>query len=166
MRLGPHRRGTLLYWCLGWLLAALLAGACQPAAPPSSAPSSPAGIDAAATKAVKDTWVVGQGDEPSTLDPPNHWTTADSAIGAHIFDTLVDIQGPDLQMQGIIAERWENLSPTVWRFHLRRGLKTHDGGELKAEDVKYSLELAMAPTSKTHGSAPDVARVSCVEPLT
>jgi peptide/nickel transport system substrate-binding protein len=166
MRLVPHRPGTRLYSCLAWLLAGLLAGACQPAAPPSSVTSSPAGPDGAATKAVKDIWVVGQSDEPGTLDPPNYWTTADSAIGAHIFDTLVDIQGPDLQMVGIIAERWENPSPTVWRFHLRQGLKAHDGGELKAEDVKYSLELAMDPKSKTHGYATEITNVIVVDPLT
>jgi peptide/nickel transport system substrate-binding protein len=166
MRPVPRRTGPKPYRCLAWLLVGLLAGACQPAAPPASVTSSQAGPGGAATTAAKDTWVVGQGDEPSTLDPPNHWTTADSAIGAHIFDTLVDIQGPELQMQGIIAERWENLSPTVWRFHLRPSLKTHDGGELRAEDVKYSLELAMDPKSKTHGYATDIASVSVVDPLT
>ncbi len=166
MRLAPHRPGTRRYTCLAWLFAGLLAAACQPAAPPSSDSSSRTGLDGAAATTVKDTWVVGQGDEPGTLDPPNNWTTADSAIGAHIFDTLVDIQGPDLQMVGVIAERWENLSPTVWRFHLRSGLKAHDGGALQAEDVKYSLELAMDPKSKTHGYATDIAQVIVVDPLT
>src|SRR5215204_2363084 len=134
MRMVPRRTGPHLRGCLAWLLVGLLAGACQPAAPPASVTSPQAGSGGATTKAVKDSWVVGQGDEPGTLDPPNYWTTADSATGAHIFDTLVDIQGPDLQMVGIMAERWENPSPTVWRFHLRQGLRAQEGGEVKAED--------------------------------
>jgi peptide/nickel transport system substrate-binding protein len=166
MSLVPRCPRLHLVDCLAWLLVGLLIAACQPAAPPASVSSPPAAAGGPATTAAKDTWVVGQGDEPGTLDPPNYWTTADSAIGAHIFDTLVDIQGPDLRMQGIIAERWENLSPTTWRFHLRRGLKAHDGGELTAEDVKYSLELAMDPKSKTHGYATEIASVTVVDPLT
>ena len=35
----------------------------------------------------------------------------------------------------------------TWTLHLRKGVKFHDGVELTAKDVKFSLELAMGPAS-------------------
>lgn len=44
-----------------------------------------------------------------------------------------------------LAERWETLSPTHWRFHLRRGVRWHDGTPFTAEDVKYTIEYVTNP---------------------
>lgn len=40
------------------------------------------------------------------------------------------------------AERWEYNEPnsTYW-FHLRKGVKFHDGSEFGGEEVKYSFDL-------------------------
>lgn len=48
-----------------------------------------------------------------------------------------------------LAARWEQPSPTVLVFHLRKGVKFHNkppvnGREVTAEDVKYSLDRFMA----------------------
>ena len=46
------------------------------------------------------------------------------------------------------AEKWE-MSPDgmTWTFWLRRGITFHDGTELSAEDVKWSLEMVTKPES-------------------
>ncbi len=44
-----------------------------------------------------------------------------------------------------LAERWENLGPTHWRFHLRRNVRWHDGTPFTAEDVKFTLEYVTNP---------------------
>lgn len=39
-----------------------------------------------------------------------------------------------------LAESWEQVDEDTWRFHLREGVKFHDGGEFTAEDVVFSIE--------------------------
>lgn len=47
-----------------------------------------------------------------------------------------------------LATSWEsNEDATVWTFHLRDGVKWHDGEPFTAEDVKFTLELAWHPDS-------------------
>ena len=49
-----------------------------------------------------------------------------------------------------LANRWE-MSPDglTWTFSLRKGVKFHDGVELTAKDVKFSLDLCRLPKSAT-----------------
>ena len=39
-----------------------------------------------------------------------------------------------------LAERWEIVEPTRWRFYLRKGVKFHDGEDFTADDVLFSVE--------------------------
>src|SRR6185295_11466367 len=43
-----------------------------------------------------------------------------------------------------LAERWEVLEPTRWRFHLRKGVKFHNGEDFTADDVVFSTERSYA----------------------
>src|ERR1700726_3378953 len=43
-----------------------------------------------------------------------------------------------------LAERWEVLEPTRWRFHLRKGVKFHNGEDFTADDVVFSAERVRA----------------------
>lgn len=44
---------------------------------------------------------------------------------------------------GLVGESWDQNSDTSYTFHIRRGVKFHDGSEVKAEDVKFSLDRAI-----------------------
>jgi peptide/nickel transport system substrate-binding protein len=46
-----------------------------------------------------------------------------------------------------LAERWELINETTWRFHLRHGVKFHDGVVFTADDVKYTIDHALDPKS-------------------
>jgi peptide/nickel transport system substrate-binding protein len=76
--------------------------------------------------------------EPDQLDP--HKTSAyfSFEVLENVFDTLV---APDanLEMQPALAQSWD-VSPDQlnWTFHLRRGVKFHDGSPFSAADVVYS----------------------------
>src|SRR5215510_363154 len=59
----------------------------------------------------------------------------------NVYEGLVK-RGPNLEMLPGLAERWEMLEPTRWRFHLRRGVKFHNGEDFSADDVVFSAERA------------------------
>ncbi|WP_456329176.1 ABC transporter substrate-binding protein [Archaeoglobus sp.] len=66
-----------------------------------------------------------------------------------IVECLVEAN-PDFTLKPGLAESWERINNTHWRFHLRKGVKFHDGSEMKAEDVKWSIERALKdPTIKS-----------------
>lgn len=62
------------------------------------------------------------------------------------YDSLVEYD-QYLNIQPALAESWENPDDTTWVFHLRKGVKFHDGKDMTAEDVVYSLELGPDATS-------------------
>lgn len=53
---------------------------------------------------------------------------------------------------GDLAESWNTADAKVWTFKIREGLKWHDGRDVKASDVKFSLEYLKdkIPVYKSH----------------
>src|SRR5262249_19439727 len=45
--------------------------------------------------------------------------------------------------------KWEQVTPTALRWHLRRGVKFHNGEDFTAESVKVSFEQYCAPNSRS-----------------
>ena len=79
-----------------------------------------------------------QGDV-QTMDPHGLFETMTLGFQRNIYEGLV-IRNDKMEMTGALAEKWENIEPTVWRFHLRKGVKFHDGSDFAADDVKFSVE--------------------------
>src|SRR2546430_3411190 len=90
--------------------------------------------------------------------------TLDPVLGGHIvkfyldhtFDYLVGVtRDGQLSADDGIATRWES-SPDHkrWTFHLRRGVRFHNGDELTSDDVKWSLQRAMGKRSTTGYAEP------------
>ena len=46
-----------------------------------------------------------------------------------------------------LAESWETPEPTRWRFHLRKGVKFHNGDPFTADDVVFSADRIRKPGS-------------------
>ncbi|WP_270937062.1 ABC transporter substrate-binding protein [Falsiroseomonas oryzae] len=67
-----------------------------------------------------------------------------------------------------LAERWETLSPTHWRFHLRRSVRWHDGTPFTAEDVKFTIDYVTNPRTVyvRKGRIAGIAAVEVVDPHT
>jgi peptide/nickel transport system substrate-binding protein len=62
-----------------------------------------------------------------------------------MYDSLLQWDR-DLAIQPALAESYEAAEDaTSYTFNLRRGVSFHDGQEMTARDVKYSLDLALAP---------------------
>src|SRR5688572_6343613 len=69
----------------------------------------------------------------SSADPHGQNQIINNAINGQVYEALVR-KGKKMEIVPRLAERWEQLSPTLWRFHLRRGVKWHDGSAFTADD--------------------------------
>src|SRR4051795_12885702 len=74
-----------------------------------------------------------QGDLKS-LDPYTLKETTTIAHHGHVYEGLVT-RDKNLKIVPALAESWETVSPTKWRFHLRKGVKFHNGDPFTADDV-------------------------------
>jgi peptide/nickel transport system substrate-binding protein len=105
--------------------------------------------------------VIAQGVDPTTLDPHNHEETPAYNVLLNLYDTLL-FRDRDLKLIPWLAESWRVVNPTTWEFKIRRNLKFHDGEEVDAEAVKWSLERVSSPELKMR-QAPNFTLVDRVE---
>jgi SgrR family transcriptional regulator len=76
-----------------------------------------------------------------TLDPAFINFSSESHLVNQIFDSLVRYNPQTRLIEAHIAHAWEiDESRTVWTFFLRKGVMFHNGRELNAEDVKFTLQ--------------------------
>ncbi|MEZ5414742.1 MAG: peptide ABC transporter substrate-binding protein [Opitutaceae bacterium] len=89
---------------------------------------------------------VGNGIEPSTLDPAINTGSAESAILGEIYEPLVE-RGPDgLSIIPAAAERWD-VSPDglTYTFHLRKDRRWSNGDPVTADDFLQSFHRVVDP---------------------
>lgn len=94
--------------------------------------------------------------DPQNLDPVmlSHGTTT-SMVTWNIFEPLIRYDAVKGEMVPANAEKWEiSDDGTTYTFHLKKGVKFHNGREVKAEDFKYSFErLANPKTASPNGGS-------------
>ena len=80
-------------------------------------------------------------DDMSTLDPAIGYDWKNWSMIKSVFDGLLDYKPGSTEIIPDLAESFE-VSPDglAYTFKLRQGVKFHNGREMKAADVKYSLE--------------------------
>jgi peptide/nickel transport system substrate-binding protein len=76
---------------------------------------------------------------PTNLDPRVGLDAQSQRIDALIFDDLLT-RDNHLNLQPGLAERWEIPDPLTYIFHLRSGVRFHDGRALTATDVKWTFD--------------------------
>lgn len=76
---------------------------------------------------------------PTNLDPRIGTDAQSERIDQLIFDSLVH-RDQHFNIQPWVAERWEIPDPRTYVFHLRRGIRFHDGRPLTSRDVKWTLD--------------------------
>ena len=102
---------------------------------------------ASAAKAGKDTDTlnVGLTAEIATLDYYFGSGRNNLIMSQHIFDTLIYKDQATGKFVPALAESFEYLDDKTIEFTLRRGVKFHDGSELDADDVVYTLNKVADP---------------------
>src|SRR5919199_2965232 len=87
-------------------------------------------------------------DDPKSLDPALSTDVPTGRAVGYLFDGLARFT-PDARVEPGLAERWD-VSPDglTYTFHLRRGVKFHDGTPFVARQVMRSWERALDPRTK------------------
>ncbi|MDR2176047.1 MAG: ABC transporter substrate-binding protein [Synergistaceae bacterium] len=98
-------------------------------------------LGGAGVAAAKDILIVADQYDATTMDPIAHNDVPSSRACYELYDTLVFVDNEGNVSPGL-AESWEFLSGTEYKFNLRKGVKFHNGDEMKAEDVQYSIMRA------------------------
>jgi len=79
-------------------------------------------------------------DNPVTLDPALFTDVNSEGVARRIFDTLVKLDA-NLRPAPDLAESWQSSADgRTWTFRLRKGVRFHNGREMFADDVRFSLE--------------------------
>src|SRR5579864_7924170 len=76
---------------------------------------------------------------PNNLDLRVGTDAQSERVGGQIFDALVK-KDEHYELQPWLATSWEQPNVLTWVFHLRDGVRFHDGRPLEAEDVVYTIE--------------------------
>ena len=88
--------------------------------------------------AAKDTLTVVISNDIGTLDPHDNTTFPHHQVTRQIYETLV-IRDGNGDLAPCLAESWEYEDDVTILFHLRHGVLFHNGEELKASDVIFTL---------------------------
>ena len=103
--------------------------------------------------------------ELKSVDPYQINETFSLAASFAVYEGLVR-RGPDMKIEPCLATSWEQLDPLHWRFHLRKGVKFHEGEDFTADDVVFSAQRVRGPGSDLKGRVPADAEVVKVDDYT
>ena len=113
--------------------------------------------------------IVGMQLEPPHLDPTSAAAGAiDSVLYSNVFEGLTRFASDGSIVAGL-AKSWDiSEDGLTYTFHLNEGVKFHDGTDMNAEDVKFSLDRARAADSQNAQKAlfAGIASVDVVDPAT
>ncbi len=100
---------------------------------------------AIAGAAVPTSLIVQLATEPPGLDLTATSASATAAVVHYnVQECLVKVDRHG-QLVPWLAERWQTADGRTYTFVLKRGVRFHNGRELRAEDVKFALERARDP---------------------
>ncbi len=101
------------------------------------------------TAQVRDTLIVAQGADAKTLDPHATNDQPSARVAAQIYNQLLTIDA-DMNVIPDLAVSWESVDANTTVFKLRQGVKFHNGEELKASDVKFTLDRMIDSPTVAH----------------
>ena len=90
----------------------------------------------------------------ATLDPAIGYDWQNWSMIKSLFDGLIDYEPGTTNIVADLAESFEISSDGLtYTFHLRKGVTFHNGREMTADDVKYSLERTVNPATQSPGAS-------------
>lgn len=111
----------------------------------------PAAPEKAPKKAPEQVLVFGSAGDVARLDPGDVTDGESIQRMDNIFESLVEYEPGSTEIQPGLAESWEiSDDGTEITFHLRRGVKFHDGTDFNADAVVFSLARQYDPDHPYH----------------
>jgi peptide/nickel transport system substrate-binding protein len=101
----------------------------------------------------------------NSMDPHARNETFLLSFTHNIYEPLVR-RDKQLKLEGALAQKWSQPSPTVWRFELRPNVKWHDGSPFTADDVVFTLIRANSEGSNMRGHFASFKEVRKINDLT
>lgn len=97
--------------------------------------------------------IVTYKDDVSTLDPAIGYDWQNWSMIKSLFDGLMDYEPGTTNLRKEIADDYTiSEDGKTFTFKLRKGVKFHNGRELNADDVKYSIERVVNPKTQSPGA--------------
>jgi len=110
--------------------------------------------------------VVGFDGRPLSLDPHHKNEAVTWSVLANFYDGMVRFS-PEMKLEPALAESWEQLDATRWRFRLRKDVRFQRGEPLRAADVVASFERARSdPRSGIRHHLLGVTQMAALDELT
>jgi peptide/nickel transport system substrate-binding protein len=103
--------------------------------------------------------------DANSMDPHARNETFLLSFTHNIYEPLVR-RDKRIKLEGALAQKWSNPSPTIWRFELRPNVKWHDGSPFTADDVVFTLIRANSEGSNMRGHFASFKEVRKVNDLT
>ena len=105
-----------------------------------------------------------QGD-PQTMDPHSQNESMTNMMNGQVYERLT-MRDRNLKIVPSLALSWQQVSPLVWRYKLRPGVKFHEGQPFSADDVVYSIKRGQEPNSQINNYALAVGEPVKIDDLT
>jgi peptide/nickel transport system substrate-binding protein len=83
---------------------------------------------------------------PTNLDPRFATDSQSQKIDSLLFSSLLE-RDDQMNFRGDLADSWSTPDPLTYKFHLRSGVRFHDGRAVTAADVKFTFDSILDPAT-------------------
>jgi peptide/nickel transport system substrate-binding protein len=94
---------------------------------------------------------------------PNLYVGAEDVVLKPMYENLLSRDPKTGDLTPMLAERWQVLDGgRTWKFHIRKGVRFHNGAELTAEDVRFTFTM-IAKEGSANSLAPEFRAIKSME---
>jgi peptide/nickel transport system substrate-binding protein len=104
---------------------------------------------------------------PTNLDPRFATDSQSQHLDGLLFSSLVE-RDDQMNIHPDLAASWDTPDPLTYIFHLRPGVRFHDGSAVTAADVKSTFDFLLNPANRSpkRGGFRQIASIEAPDPAT